>query len=379
MKNPRIALFLTACLLLCGCLEDRTGQQVTLNATGTWKADGVIEDGEYSRAMNLSRPPSQGYTGGELEVRWKNDEQNLYLALAGRTSGWISLGFDPQEWMKDCDIIMGSVQNGRVVVRDSYSIGNYGPHPNDTELGGTYDILDFGGRQDGEYTVIEISRRLDSGDKYDRRLSPGQAVPVIWALADSDLSDQKHNVARGESVLELIGGGAALISSGLSLSEAAGLKYIREEEKLSRDLYSSSALRYGLPIFSNIATSEQNHMDAVKPLIDRYGLSDPILPEPGRFADRFLQDLWDNVSAQSNVSEEDALAAAALVEEMSITDLQRKIAENTLEDIRVVYMGLLSGSEKHLRSYIGVMKQRGYSYRPFLLSPAEFQRIMDFG
>ncbi len=32
---------------------------------------------------------------------------------------------------------------------------------------------------------------------------------------------------------------------------------------------------WGLTIFSNIASSEQKHMDAIKNLLDRYSLDDP--------------------------------------------------------------------------------------------------------
>ena len=36
---------------------------------------------------------------------------------------------------------------------------------------------------------------------------------------------------------------------------------------------------WGLTIFSNIASSEQKHMDAIKTLLDRYGLDDPAAEE----------------------------------------------------------------------------------------------------
>lgn len=32
------------------------------------------------------------------------------MAMKGRTEGWISIGFEPLEWMKDADMIMGTVE-----------------------------------------------------------------------------------------------------------------------------------------------------------------------------------------------------------------------------------------------------------------------------
>jgi len=53
------------------------------------------------------------------------------------------------------------------------------------------------------------------------------------------------------------------------------LTYIREEEKLARDVYLYLYDMWGSSIFDNISVSEQAHMDAIKTLIDRYGLDDP--------------------------------------------------------------------------------------------------------
>ncbi|MDK2464101.1 MAG: DUF2202 domain-containing protein, partial [Candidatus Korarchaeota archaeon] len=54
----------------------------------------------------------------------------------------------------------------------------------------------------------------------------------------------------------------------LAEEEIQGLLYMREEEKLARDVYLTLYEKWGLPIFQNIARSEQTHMDAVKTLLD---------------------------------------------------------------------------------------------------------------
>ena len=56
----------------------------------------------------------------------------------------------------------------------------------------------------------------------------------------------------------------------LSEAEKEGILYMREEEKLARDVHLKLYEIWGLQIFRNIADSEQTHMDAVKLLISRY-------------------------------------------------------------------------------------------------------------
>ena len=56
----------------------------------------------------------------------------------------------------------------------------------------------------------------------------------------------------------------------LSPVEIEGILFMREEEKLARDVYLKLYDRWELPIFRNIANSEATHMEAIKTLIDRY-------------------------------------------------------------------------------------------------------------
>ncbi len=207
MKPILIVLFLGIMVLCCGCIQPQAGPQVkTIAVSEEWKPDGVVGANEYARTMTLQAPASNGYSGGTMTLSWKNDAEYLYLALNGTTRGWVSLGFEPTVWMKDADIIIGSVENGRAIVLDENCTGNYGPHENDTLLGGTYDILESGGSETGGNTVIEIKRKMNTGDKFDRAFVTGQRVPIIWAMADTTDNSAKHNMAEGEGIMAMEGG-----------------------------------------------------------------------------------------------------------------------------------------------------------------------------
>ncbi|MHB8120220.1 MAG: DOMON domain-containing protein [Methanothrix sp.] len=207
MKPILVALLLGLLLLSSGCIQPKDAPVVTEKAaTAEWKADGIVGESEYFRSMVLQGPARQGYSGGEMKISWKNDQEYLYLALNGSTDGWLAIGFEPQEWMKNSDIILSSVQGSKATVLDEYCTGNYGPHIEDTMLGGTNDITEFGGSKGAGRTVIELKRKLDTGDKFDKAFSPGQAISIIWALSQNPDISLKHNVAYGEGIMTLTSG-----------------------------------------------------------------------------------------------------------------------------------------------------------------------------
>jgi hypothetical protein len=157
---------------------------VTETSLKSWKADGVIDEGEYSNQLSLAL--------GNLVVYWKNDQTYLYVALSAKTMSWVAIGFDPSIGMKDADMIQGLVEEGKATVLDLHSTGVYGPHPEDEELGGTDDIVSSGGKEENGFTTIEFNRRLDTGDKYDKPLSKGE-VSFIWSMSDADSTSVKHS------------------------------------------------------------------------------------------------------------------------------------------------------------------------------------------
>lgn len=382
MKSVLIALILVLLVLSSGCIQPEEAPEVTEKAaTEEWKADGIVGEGEYSRSMILQGPARQGYSGGDLEISWKNDQEHLFLALNGSTEGWLAIGFDPLEWMKNADMILASVQEGRVNVLDEYCTGNYGPHIEDTMLGGSDDITESGGSKSAGRTVIELKRKLDTGDKLDKALSPEEAVSIIWALSGNHDISLKHNVAYGEGILTLTGGevtaSAAALAAPTSI-EKAGLIFIWEEEKAARDLYTSLYEQNNLTIFQDLMRSEQSHMDQAKAVIDRYGLAAPE-KEKGVFQNLTLQKIHDELLAEGLKSDQEALQTAAAFEEISIMDLEKELATTETQAIKIMYEGLLAGSRKHLRSYVSDLKDRGIQYEPRYLDRAEFEEIVKIG
>jgi len=379
MRSALIALILGLLLLFSGCIERQEAPEVMeQEANEEWKADGIIGDGEYSRSMLLQGSARQGYSGGDLAVSWKNDKEYLFLALNGSTDAWLAIGFDPLEWMKNADIILASVQGGKAVVLDEYCTGNYGPHIEDTMLGGSDDILESGGSKSAGRTIIELKRRLDTGDRFDKVFSPGGTVSVIWALSSNSDISLKHNIAYGEGILTFAGGETSTAGASvavLSLPEKDGLLFIWEEEKAARDLYTGLYEKNNLTIFLDLVRSESSHMDQARAVMEKHGLAVPP-DEPGKFQNRTLQEIHDQLLAEGLQSNQDALAAAAAFEEISIMDLEKELSVSQPEDVIATYQGLLAGSRKHLRSYVSDLKDQGIEYEPRYLEEEEFQAIV---
>ncbi|WP_369425087.1 DUF2202 domain-containing protein [Methanothrix sp.] len=376
MIRDEIVLLVLALLLFSGCIQPEEPQVVAESAVSEeWRPDGVVGVNEYSHHLKLYSTPRQGYTGGVMTVSWKIDDEHLYMALNGSTRGWLAIGFEPSEWMKDADMVMAFV-NGSVRVLDEYSTGNYGPHIDDTMLGGTYDILEHGGRSYGAHTVVEFRRKLETGDRFDKVLRPEQSVSIIWAMSDSMDPGVKHNIAYGEGMIYLgrPQSPAHQISQNLTENDIEWMLFIWKEEKAARDLYGSLYERTGLTVFLDLVRSEQSHIDQIGALMDRYGVETPVL-ERGVFDNQTLQRVHDELLSKAS-SDHNALMAAARFEEISIIDLERAIAETGNKEVIDVYSGLLAGSKKHLRSYVGDLRDRGIEYAPVHLSTSEYEVIV---
>ena len=98
--------------------------------------------------------------------------------------------------MKDADIIIGWVDDktGKAEVMDTYSTGVVGPHPSDADLGGKDDLLSRAASQEGGWTTVEFSRKLDTGDKFDKVIKKGQ-MKIIWGLSSKDGLNPMHSKA----------------------------------------------------------------------------------------------------------------------------------------------------------------------------------------
>tara|TARA_B100000780_G_scaffold275153_1_gene241283 strand:+ start:5868 stop:6569 length:702 start_codon:yes stop_codon:yes gene_type:complete len=165
----------------------------------------------------------------------------------------------------------------------------------------------------------------------------------------------------------------------LTALEEEGLLMMREEEKLAHDVYTTLYAQHGLAIFSNIASSELTHTEAVLALLERYQLTDPVTNNAvGSFSNSEFTYLYTVLTESGAISLLEGLYVGAQVEELDIYDLMR-LSEDIVDnpDIELVYNNLLKGSRNHLRAFYSQILNNHGTYRPQYISQALFDEIVN--
>jgi hypothetical protein len=102
------------------------------------------------------------------------------------------------------------------------------------------------------------------------------------SLNEISITDEVTNLVQIDTLPSLLLDGA----------EIDALLLFREEEKLARDLYVNLFEKWDVQSFLNISKSEQNHMDAVLTLLNKYHIEDPAATTiAGEFKNTTLQNL----------------------------------------------------------------------------------------
>ena len=164
----------------------------------------------------------------------------------------------------------------------------------------------------------------------------------------------------------------------LSDNEVAGLILMREEEKLARDVYQVLGRTWDIRIFDTIAQSEQTHTTAVKSLLDRYDIADPVVTDSqGIYASGVLQKLYNDLVAKGTTSLLDALIVGATVEDLDIKDLADLLETTDNQDIIATYESLQRGSRNHMRAFVKQIERNGGTYIPHYISKNLYQQIIN--
>jgi hypothetical protein len=193
------------------------------------------------------------------------------------------------------------------------------------------------------------------------------AIALAWAVA---LSAPLY-AANGS-------GSTRTSVSSLSAVEKTDLLFMREEEKLARDVYLTLYESWKLTVFSNIASSEQSHMDALLKLLRTYRLPDPAAGnEIGEFSNPALQSLYNTLIAKGATSALDALQVGGIIEETDMHDLVEAIEHSDNADIDATYESLLCGSRNHLRAFAGSLtSMTGQPYTAQVITQDEVDLIL---
>jgi hypothetical protein len=201
--------------------------------------------------------------------------------------------------------------------------------------------------------------------------------------------------------------------------EATHLTFMRSEEKLARDVYLTLAAMYeGQPaakVFTNIGDgSEQTHTDAVRDMLESYGLEDPN-PDANDLPDSigvfvhddddddgyggeygwYFEEKFDALVEWGSANLVSALYVGAFIEELDMLDIidcpkvVREYEDDIGEDdacglnytdekaLKTLYTHLVEGSENHLRAFVKNIEQlTGKPYEAQVLSQEQVDEIL---
>jgi len=173
-------------------------------------------------------------------------------------------------------------------------------------------------------------------------------------------------------------GGRGGGNAGLDTVEASHLTFMREEEKLARDVYLTFSEWYpGATAFEAIGErSEQTHTDTLRDKLEQYGHPDPNpdaneLPRAiGLFYGEewgwYFEEKYLELTEAGSGNVLDALYVGALIEELDMNDIgvcpkvmvdagypkSCGLAYTNARGLISTYNSLINGSENHLRTFV---------------------------
>jgi hypothetical protein len=168
----------------------------------------------------------------------------------------------------------------------------------------------------------------------------------------------------------------------LTEAEIAHVLYMRQEEKLARDVYTTFDEVWLADIFARIAGSEQRHMDAIAWILEIQGLADPVTDDTeGMFPkaegeDTDFAQLYADLTAAGDSSYVEALRTGAYIEELDIVDLQESLKNVENEYLAWVFGNLMRGSRNHLRAFVTALQAEGETYTPQLMEQTQYDEIV---
>lgn len=153
----------------------------------------------------------------------------------------------------------------------------------------------------------------------------------------------------------VVGTSTALGTGTLTAAQRTTVAAMAEEEKLAHDVYTALAARYPSdPRFARIASSESQHLAALRQVMTAYSITDPTAGlADGTFATASVQQLYTDLLAKATTID-GALAVGRTVETKDIADLDAAMAAvTTAPDVDLVYSHLRMASQMHLRAFGG--------------------------
>lgn len=163
----------------------------------------------------------------------------------------------------------------------------------------------------------------------------------------------------------------------LTADEIEFLYAMREDEKLSRDLYTAFAAQYPAAVqIGKIASAEGSHIACVEAVLDFYEIDYPPLGANGLFADPTRQARYTALAGKGATLVE-AYSTLVLLEEETLFAYQSVAGELTNANLALVMANQTRASSNHLKATMRQLTALGGSYVPQYFTAEAFKAIID--
>jgi hypothetical protein len=138
----------------------------------------------------------------------------------------------------------------------------------------------------------------------------------------------------------------------LTATQKSQLKFLVEEEKMARDVYTYLSTQVTTRKFSNIARSEQTHMNYMATLLTKYKVWNPTTNrKAGVFYNVDIQAMYNALIAEGGAGIVEAYGVGVKVEETDIASLQELLLKPMPVDVKATVDLLLAASYNHLEAF----------------------------
>ncbi|WP_135081606.1 DUF2202 domain-containing protein [Terasakiella sp. SH-1] len=149
----------------------------------------------------------------------------------------------------------------------------------------------------------------------------------------------------------------------LTQQEATDLRFLREEEKLTADLYTALYEKWKLPFFHTAAQAQQAYSKELVTLLENYKIPDPSQGKTlGNFEDMHLHKMYADLMTDGEKSLKKALLVMGQVEEIKVEDLDLFLSHSAQTSLLGSYKNIQIDARNNLRSLTAELKKIGVSY-----------------
>lgn len=148
-------------------------------------------------AWAQNQPVTVEKNGIKLSLTIKGDTAEI--TVSAQVRGWVAVGINPTNRMKDANFLIGYVKDGVATVRDDYGVGATS-HNDDTKIGGVANILSSAGSELDGWTTVTFVVPLNSGDAKDSLIKSGKHK-VILGASNSDSFTGPHSKVGSAEIL----------------------------------------------------------------------------------------------------------------------------------------------------------------------------------